>query len=626
MITRCARTVCRTRGIVTVLIIAAAVSLPVGAQDTAGTTVVTRFSAEGATAEQLALIVADSLELTLRLAGVSEVKRADYLMPEESLSATAGFYERTNARRAVFGAIQAREAGGYLVTARVWSSETSDISKVTTEIDSVFGIFDLADDLALDIAAEVVGRDLAFATVEIENTDHLDSLAVYVDGQLIARNETEIQVLAGARTVTIARPGPLGDQPVEAFELTLQADQTARIALQPPAETSEEVDRAEEEPAPGAPGVSLSQQDRRAAVETGSLLVETTPSGVTVLLDGERIGTTPLEAFGVETGRYELALERPLFRPTVAAVDVIPDATSTLAQPLEVNIDHPDVAGRLMAPAAPSIASLTTTALKAAYITWIFTSGHSWRWTSVFSAEPPLAAIDLAAVGMLHAGSLLAHDPETAILLSAANAVLLAGPSVVATLTSEITGIDITQNNIYTGVAGVAAYVGSAAFALYDLAFTPAAAQRRNDRFVQEIQETGEVPAASSASRRRLVLSAGNGAVARVGYVQEILRPYGRIEVGAGTGLSGSDPVTATPLATLRLAARPLAHHAPGVHPELSGLVQAETDLEDYGISAGFAVGSVLSFQRFEIFWRSNYLYGLRTKKQSYVSSFGISL
>ncbi len=612
--------------ILAVLGISAAAASPSLAQETPGSTLVTRFAADGATAEQLALSVTNSLELTLRLAGVPNVERADYLMPEVSLSATTGFYARAEARRAVFGAIQPRQAGGYVIQAGVWSAETDEVSELTAEIDSVFGIFDLADDLALDIAAEVVGRDLAFATIEIENTEHLGAIAVYVDGQLVARDETEIQILAGSRTVTVARPGPLGDQPFEEFNLALEAGQTHRIALEPPPETVAEAGAEDEAAEPKSSGAGLLRQSATEETETGSLLVETSPPGATVLLDGERIGTTPLEAFGVETGRYELALERPMFRPTIAAVDVLAGQPATLSQPLELDLEHPEVAVRLITPAAPSIASLTTTAMKAAYITWIFTSGHPWRWTSVFTGDPPFAAMDLAAVGMLHAGSLLAHDPTVGILLSLGNAVLLAGPPVVATLTSEITGRDITQNSLYTGVAGTAAYLGSAAFALYDLAFTPAAAQRRNERLTGRIQETGEIPEATSAPRRRLMIGAGNGAVGRVGYVQEIFRPFGRIEAAVGTGLGGSDPVVATPVASVRLAARPFAHHTPGVHPELSGLIQAETDLQDYGMSAGFAFGSVLSFRRFELFWRSNYLYGLRTKRQSYLSSFGISL
>jgi hypothetical protein len=437
----------------------------------------------------------------------------------------------------------------------------------------------------------VVGRELAFGRVQIRNTEHLGSFAVYIDGQLLARNEPETRVLAGQRTVTVTRRGPLGDQPVARFEVDVVPDTVVTVSLEPPEgaadlppETSQPPEREESDPS-GAPR------------ETGALVVESTPPGATVRLDGTEIGTTPLEMFGVETGRYELELDKPLFRRAVAAVDVQSNRSTELSEPLQVDAGHPEIAPRLIRPAAPSIAGLVSAGIKGAYLGWTMGSGNSWHYNSFRQAAPLLSVLDFAAMSAIHAGTLVAGDAPASMIVSLANAALLAGPAVAASLSSELLGYDLTGQPWYSTFAAGAAIGGSIAFALYDIAFTPSVAQRTNGALLSDVQASGSVPPPPEVSPRRVLVGAGAGALGRISYVQELFRGYGRAELGVGASLAPGDSFRALPVGTLRLAARPFAGRVPGAQPELSAILQGETDFDTYGVAFGGAIGTVWSFQ-----------------------------
>ncbi len=604
-----------------------------------GPTLVTRFAAEGAGPEQLAEVVTDSLELTLRLAGVPQVERADYLLPSAAPEASLRYYDRRRAAGAVYGAIERDDSAGYTIAAGIWSPDDGDVARFEQEIESVFAVFDIADELALEIASQVVGRELSFGSVEVANTEHLDAFAVYVDGQLIARDERVVQVVAGDRTVSITQPGPLGDQPIAEFAVEVPRDGRVTVALDPPeeaagepaqggdgAEGSDGGDAADASDAGPAAASTVGQPEE---APTGSLVVESSPPGATVLLDDEPIGTTPLRTFGVEAGRYELVLQRPLFHESIAAVDVMENQQASLVQELRVNGEAPEIEERLLRPAAPSIASLAVTAAKAGYlIARAAVAPYAFE-TSVLYGDPLLAGLDFVMLSSMFGGSLLAHESPGRRALGWTGMGLIAlGPITAITIEEFMDvppGASETVDLILDSVLFVDLF-GSIALGIIDLAFTPAAAQRRNEELIGAVQETGAISDSTRLARRRMLVEVGAGTAGRFGYVHEVFPPYGRVEAGLGTGLIASSPVRFTPVASVRAAARPLAGFAPGIHPELSVLLQGETDFKGWGLSVGGAFGAVFSFERFELFWRSNYIYGLRTGRDGFASSFGVSL
>ncbi len=602
----------------------------------AGPTLVTRFVATGTGPEQLAEVVTESLELTLRLAGVEQVERADYLLPTEAPRASIRYYERRRAAGAVYGAVRRNDTGGYAIQAGIWSPEKEGFSRFEQEIESVFAVFDIADELALDIASEVVGRELSFGTLAIENTRHLEEFGVYVDGQLVARNERRVQVVAGERAVSVTRSGPLGDQPVAEFNVSVPAEGRVSVALDPPEEpaaaTNEEADVPEG--LAGSDGSDTAQtaqsaSDRPQEVPTGSLVVESSPPGATVLLDNEAIGTTPLRTFGVESGRYELVLQRPLFHDSVAAVDVVENQRASLEQELRVNEEAPAIQRHLIRPLAPGAASLSVTALKAGYLAGSALASTQFFTEALKHGDPLLAAMDLIVLNSLYGGSLVAHETPGRRVMSWTGMGLVALGPVVSIAADEIGGSATGLEDEWDEVLEILPFVqviGSMALGIVDVALTPAAAQRRNEELLEAVRETGTVPELRELRPRRLVMEGGAGGVARLGYVGEVFAPYGRIEAAAGTGFVAGSDLGFTPVASVRAAARPLAEFAPGIHPEVSVLVQGETDFRELGVSVGGAFGAVFSFERFELFWRSNYLYGIRSRRDRFVSSFGVSL
>lgn len=594
-------------------------------------TIVTRFAAEGGSAEQLSLIIADSLELTLRLAGVSRVQRADFLTPLHSLPATTRYYGRENADTAVYGAIRSRPAGGFIVDAYVWRGEQDAVDELSQEIESVFGVFDLADELALQIAAEVTGEALAFGTVEIENADVLDSYAVYVDDQLIARNEARLQVLAGERRVTVARPGPLGDQPVRQFQVSVPANETVSLELSPA-----DVGPAGAPDGDGAAGSREDPDPAAPAGPTGTLAVRSLPSGAAVILDGEEIGTTPLEAFGVPAGRYELRISHPLFRVDTRAVEVSPNQRSAVDVELEVNQEHPEVSRALVSPATAGIASASSVAMKAGYLAFAGTGPREERYfDSILDGDRLLPILDMTAIGAIQGGSLVAHESRGQFWTSAAGALSFALPgmtSIVARLAEPPEDTAVLVNNITI----TALLALNTATTIYDAAFTPAVAQGRNDALLATVRETGAVPPVRTAEQRRVLLEIGAGSAIRAAYVQEIFGPFARLEAGLGADAYGvgiirpqtEEEPEFLPTATgsLRLGTRPFARYIPGVHPEFSIIGQAETDFSAWGFSLGGGIGSVLTVEAGELVWRAHYLWDYTANAGRFASSIAVGL
>ena len=76
-------------------------------------------------------------------------------------------------------------------------------------------------------------------------------------------------------------------------------------------------------PAPDAP-----------AARTGSLVIESRPTGATITLNGRQIGTTPMTIDDLEPGTYTVQLQLPTFRPIRTTVRVVAGARARAAASL----------------------------------------------------------------------------------------------------------------------------------------------------------------------------------------------------------------------------------------------------------------------------------------------------
>ncbi|MFW5786371.1 MAG: PEGA domain-containing protein [bacterium] len=550
------------------------------------------------TVAALARTITNTLELSLRLAAASRVELADFIFPHVSLDRARYYYEEVGAAKAVYGSIAAAPEGGYRITAGLWTSDVPDApSRREYRVESVPNVLDVADEIAIAIASEVVGRDLSFGTVRIDNTDRLPRYGVYVDGNLIARNQREVRVLAGTREVIVARPGELGDEPIQIFSVTVPQGRTVAVTLESPDEES--VDHTDGPPSPatadsagsaGGSGASASGVQQTAALQrTGRLIVETAPEGADVLLDDRVIGTTPLNRFGVPEGRYELVVRRPWFRPVTRVVDVTADQESAVTVDMEVDPDHPEVAEHLVNPGMAGIAGLGMTALQAGV------SGLS-PFMTAGGFPGDAAPIDaFIKAGLVRPSHLIAAPEREAAIVSG----LSFGLSAVTA--STMVYQDYLRHNVeeyhktieyrIANITSVVGGLGVFGLELYDLAFAPSAARRRNAATLGQIRETGSLPAPDNREPSGITVELGGNAPARVGYTFRMVRYFLYGHASLGATLTGVEPVKVGPALMARAEWYPLGHLSGATRPYLAPTLLAESDLETLGVSAGYDFG-----------------------------------
>jgi hypothetical protein len=149
-------------------------------------------------------------------------------------------------------------------------------------------------------------------------------------GRLVVRSTP-----AGARVLVDGRsrgrtPLVLRDLPLRVVRVTLERDgfkpDERRVALTAaqPTVTIEAKLAAAAPPAPVA--------------TTGTLAIESRPTGATVFLDGRQVGTTPLSLPDVTPGTYRIRLELAGFNPWVTTADVQAGARARVAASLERGI------------------------------------------------------------------------------------------------------------------------------------------------------------------------------------------------------------------------------------------------------------------------------------------------
>ena len=69
--------------------------------------------------------------------------------------------------------------------------------------------------------------------------------------------------------------------------------------------------------------------------QTASLTIESRPSGATVIIDGKRVGTTPLALPGVSVGTHAVRMEMAGYKPWTASVPVVAGEKNRVAASLE---------------------------------------------------------------------------------------------------------------------------------------------------------------------------------------------------------------------------------------------------------------------------------------------------
>lgn len=557
----------------------------------------------GGTADVLGNSITETLELSLRLALDARIDRADFIYPREAPGRARDYYRQVAAGQAIYGTVARDPEGGYLITAYRWRRDEPDVPEATSyRLENVLAAFDVADSIALEIASDVAGRELAFGSVRLENVEWLDDFAVYADGNLLGRNRSRVRVVAGAREIVVARPGALGDEPVQVFSLEVPPDGEVRASLDTPDQSDAP------EAAPEGPPAAVTQRDQEGAEpeRTGRLRVETTPPGAEVLLDERVIGTTPLDRLGVVEGRYELLLRRPLFRPVVRVVDVPADETYELSVDLEVHETAPEIAELLVDPGAASIWSLGMTAVQvgAGLVNPSFFGGRGLRGAA--------GADFVLKTAVLRPGHWYGGRTREAAILSG-----------VTTLSAGLLGWGgqrvehiAEPGSALQRAAGSGQYVGvslTTIGALYDLAVAPGAARRRNAALIAEIDRSGALPSRELREPGGFSLEAGGASIFRGGYTFRLLRHYLYGHASVGAVLRGVSPYLVAPGLLVRLDVFPMGPRTGHVRPYVGPALALDWDFSTIGLAAGYDYGFALLLRRLSVTIGSRGLWGLRS-------------
>ena len=143
---------------------------------------------------------------------------------------------------------------------------------------------------------------------------------VFVDGERRGVTPLTLQQMdLGTRRVRIQRDG----FSTEERQIALTADRPSRsldVRLTRVAS-----------PRPAAPAPAPADP----AARTGTLVIESRPTGAAIVLNGRRIGTTPMTVDDLEPGPYTVQLQLPTYRPVTTTVRVVAGARARAAASLE---------------------------------------------------------------------------------------------------------------------------------------------------------------------------------------------------------------------------------------------------------------------------------------------------
>ncbi len=564
--------------------------------------------------------VTQSMALILRLTGKFSVQSADFLNPVLSYERSILYYDRVDAKIGIFGKVVPDSAGGYTIDVQLWrpGEKSGRPKSFEKKISDVFSVFDAADKLALTVASEAVGKSLAVGTLEIKNQAKLGNYGVYVDGQLIGRSLSSAKVLTGKRTVIVAVPGPLGDQPVQTFHVDISADKPAVITLT----KNPQAAKAAAQPETTKQTPAAKTAAKAAPKPTGGLTVSSSPAGATVKLDQKVIGTTPLHLFGVPVGTYRLTLERKYFTTVETVAQISDHGDDKVNVKLQVNAKDPAVAKRMIRQKTAVIDSAVWSGLQlgnlfGSSLIVPSTGATTDFWSSSLNNgfQSPVGAVGMSLNSMLfRIGHRIAEDPLQAGILDGVSALgALLNYNV---LIPEAAGSAPSPLSTALSAAGSVLFVGTI---IYDVASSPFAVTRANEKTLAYVQAHGTLPPLHINHAHHVIVETGGNSFIRAGYSYSLIPDYLSVAgtVGAGLSDSGAGTSSAVPVglsAALRLSYNPFGTVTGRIRPELNLGLRATSNFSSVNASVDLGTGNDWVGRSFDIFTRGGASYNITTK------------
>lgn len=260
-------------------------------------------------AGELASSITKTIDLTMQLTGRLQVQRADFLAPTTAFTRSLLYYEQVHANGAVFGSVKRAAGGSYVVELDVWNAAHPQAIPAATErtVTNLLSSFELADELSVQVASKIIGRKLAEGTLVVLHTASLPHYAVYANGHLLGRDRSSFRILTGKWTVIVARPGTLGDIPVQSFQVTIRKNRTETVAL-----ARKENRTTVAGNAPASPSRQAGSAASTRGTATGSIVLTTASAGV-FSIDGIReshltAGSTRMLTY-LEAGPHSIGMD-----------------------------------------------------------------------------------------------------------------------------------------------------------------------------------------------------------------------------------------------------------------------------------------------------------------------------
>ena len=441
----------------------------------------------------------------------------------------------------------------------------------------------------------------------------MGAYGIYVDGNLVGRQASEIVLPAGEHEVIVAVPGQLGDQPHELFQISVLPDAEVSVEIKPPDNDQSESSSRDQNTNQGATEAELS-------TKTGTLEVTSLPTGAEVYLDQSLLGTTPLSLLSVPISRYELSVRKPLLESSVQVVDITEAETTSVDVEMDVALDDPEVQDALIPVWRPSVVALAWTFIEGGIATAMLSLDIEMtdRFTVLSNIDPDIVLLEsMIVLGRM--GHYAANANREALRVSIASFALYTTGRALTWLYYNL-GVDTdTPGMILTASAPILSI-------LYDIGFSPLAASRSNDRLLAGIEAGEGIPAVERNDFRSWIVRTGANTLLSVGYALPFFSNLFAIEFLAGVALAGIDPISLGPVVTMRGAVYPFRDSIRRFAPFAFLSSSIESDLQQIGGRWCFGFGYDIPTRWFEVSVSSGLALSFGTKKVNSQMSVGVRI
>ena len=511
--------------------------------------------------EALCETATDTIELTLRMSGKYNIERLDFLTPHTDLERAKLYFKSRGFDNAVFGQIMSNGAGGYTFVIDGWERRSDAILvHIEQNAESVFDLFDITDNLTVELFEELTGEHLGFGSVVFKRDGIEADYDVLIDGNYIGRNISVNEVLEGERNIVIKATGIYGDAVVETNVIQVEEN-----------------------------GEYIIEFSMDNIIPIGNLFVDADPEGSEVFLDDQSIGFTPLVLYGVGSRLYDMRVGKEYYLPASQVLRLEPNIDNTLSFDLGIDAEHPDIKSRLKDPLRTE---LITAGITAGQLAWLI--GRS----VIMSADGFNMNYLDALILTPRYGHLLMDDSTTGTILSLVSLIGLTGYT---GLYDPLLGTNISGGGSLYGIL-IGLSLGSAV--IYDLVGAPFAGAKWNRNFLGRLKEEGiSFDVKEEKDPFRYTIQTGGGGTVHAGVSWSPLWNWLYIEQLAGISLTQYYDILKPALST---TTKVLFYPMPGImslfNPYLGGLFNLGSDFSSINFAYGLASGFEISLPWLDIF------------------------